>query len=301
MADERPPLASFIQRKDLEPEVSSDAVLKKLRGAKGDKGDKGETGLQGEKGEQGLQGEQGVPGKDGSVGPRGERGFEGLKGDSGESVSLEELEAIILPLIPDPKEIELTPKETIELINKSRGEKIKRSRVEGLDEVESIARSANKNVQNFISLGGNRQTKLQLNGVQVATGADTINFVGGTLVPKGDGTTVSYTPPSSTGGQVNSVVAGSGISVNNTDPANPVVSATGTTVTFFADTVSGTINSSNTVFTVPNTITTALALWLANSIYQPGVDFTVTGAKQITMTVAPDSSLSGQPFWLSHI
>lgn len=310
MADERPPLASFIQRQDLEPEASSEAVLKKLRGPKGEKPSKEDL----------L--ELIIPliplpqkGDNGYTPVKGKDYFDGTSVDISEllpiiknlipepiSPSLEELEAIILPLIPETQEApELAPKELIEKINKAKTAKIKRERVEGFDELEGLAKSANRNVQNFISLGGNRQTKLQLNGVQVATGADTINFVGGTLVPKGDGTTVSYTPPSSTGGQVNSVVAGSGISVNNTDPANPVVSATGTTVTFFADTVSGTINSSNTVFTVPNTITTALALWLANSIYQPGVDFTVTGAKQITMTVAPDSSLSGQPFWLSHI
>lgn len=70
-------------------------------------------------------------------------------------------------------------------------------------------------------------------------------------------------------------------------------------VTFYADTVSGTINGSNTAFTVANTISSALVLYLANSAYQPVVDFTVS-ATNITMAVAPDASLSGQPFWLLH-
>ena len=70
-------------------------------------------------------------------------------------------------------------------------------------------------------------------------------------------------------------------------------------VTFYAETVSGTINSSNVTFTVPTTIASALVLYLANSAYQPGVDFTVSGTT-ITMTTAPDASLSGQPFWLLH-
>lgn len=69
--------------------------------------------------------------------------------------------------------------------------------------------------------------------------------------------------------------------------------------TFYTDTVSGTINGSNVTFTVANTISSALVLYLANSAYQPGVDFTVSDTT-ITMTVAPDASLSGQPFWLLH-
>ncbi len=68
---------------------------------------------------------------------------------------------------------------------------------------------------------------------------------------------------------------------------------------FFADTISGTINGSNVTFTVPNAITTALVLFLAGIPYQPTVDFTTSGTT-ITMTTAPDASLSGQPKWLLH-
>ena len=70
-------------------------------------------------------------------------------------------------------------------------------------------------------------------------------------------------------------------------------------ITFYADTVSGTINGSNTAFTVSNTITSALVLFLAGIPYQPTVDFTTSGTT-ITMTTAPDASLSGQPFFLLH-
>lgn len=68
---------------------------------------------------------------------------------------------------------------------------------------------------------------------------------------------------------------------------------------FYTDTVSGTIDGANKTFTVANTISTALVLQLANSAYQPTVDFTTSGTT-ITMIVAPDASLSGQPFWLVH-
>ncbi len=67
----------------------------------------------------------------------------------------------------------------------------------------------------------------------------------------------------------------------------------------FAETVSGLINSVNKTFTVPTTIVAAQALYLANSVYQPVVDFSVSGTT-ITMTVAPDISLAGQPMWLLH-
>jgi len=67
----------------------------------------------------------------------------------------------------------------------------------------------------------------------------------------------------------------------------------------FAETVSGTIDGVNVTFTVPTTIVKAQALYLANSVYQPMVDFTTSGTT-ITMTVAPDISLAGQPFWLLH-
>lgn len=205
MAELRPPLSSFLQKEqlspiqpeDLEPEVSSDKVIEKLRGRKGDKGDPGKDGeapaidvlealilplipdpVAGKDGRDGKPGPQGEPGES-VLGERGPAGKDGQDGKDG---------------------TEITPKEVVEKINVSRGTKIKRSRVEGLDEVESIARTAQRQVQSFTSLGGNRQTKLQLNGAQVATGADTLNFIGGTLVPVGDGSTVSYTPPSSGGG-----------------------------------------------------------------------------------------------------
>ena len=95
------------------------------------------------------------------------------------------------------------------------------------------------------------------------------------------------------------VSAGANITITRANGLT-TISTPGGAGTLYSDTVSGTIDGVNKVFTVPNTIATALALYLSNSIYQPGVDFNVTGAKQITFTTAPDISLSGQPFWLSH-
>lgn len=91
-----------------------------------------------------------------------------------------------------------------------------------------------------------------------------------------------------------------GATVTNGGGGTANVAIAGGGVTIYNDTVSGTINSSNRVFTVPNTITGAIVLFLANSSYQNTVDYTVTGPKQITYTIAPDSSLTGQPHWFAH-
>lgn len=76
-------------------------------------------------------------------------------------------------------------------------------------------------------------------------------------------------------------------------------SGSSTTQAVYSDTVAGTIDGVNQTFTVSTNINTAFSLYLANSVYQPVVDFTTSGTT-ITMVVAPDSSLSGQPFWLLH-
>lgn len=101
---------------------------------------------------------------------------------------------------------------------------------------------------------------------------------------------------------VNKLIAGSGVTITKNNPGGNetlTISAGGGSVTIYNDTVSGTINGSNTAFTVSHMITSSIALVLANSSYQAGVDYTVSGTT-ITMTVAPDASLAGQPFWFAH-
>lgn len=92
----------------------------------------------------------------------------------------------------------------------------------------------------------------------------------------------------------------SGATVTNggAGTANVAISG-GSSPTFYNDTVSGTIDGSNTTFTVSHTITGAITLFLANSMYQNGVDYTFSGTT-ITYTTAPDASLSGQPHWMAH-
>lgn len=92
----------------------------------------------------------------------------------------------------------------------------------------------------------------------------------------------------------------SGATVTNGGGGVANVASAGGGVTIYNDTVTGTINGVNRVFTVAHTITGAIVLFLANSSYQNTVDYTVTGAAQITYTTAPDISLAGQPHWLAH-
>lgn len=99
---------------------------------------------------------------------------------------------------------------------------------------------------------------------------------------------------------VQGIHVGAGLVIDNSNLQFPKISLVSQSSVFYNDTVSGTVDGSNRIFTVPNTISTAMVLFLSGIPYQLGVDYTVTGAKQITFVAAPDASLSGMPFWLLH-
>lgn len=73
--------------------------------------------------------------------------------------------------------------------------------------------------------------------------------------------------------------------------------STGGTGTVY--TVSGTINSVNRIFTIPVTVTSDFQLTLVNQPQMLNIDYTYVagvGTTTITMTTAPDISLSGLGF-----
>lgn len=76
-------------------------------------------------------------------------------------------------------------------------------------------------------------------------------------------------------------------------------SGTPSSTSFYTDALTGTMNGSNTAFTVANTITTPLVLFIAGIPYKPTTDFT-TATTNVTMIVAPDATLNGQPSFLLH-
>lgn len=241
---ERPSLSSFmknqvsaIQKEDL---VSDDMVIKHLRGPKGDAGEVGKPGKDAEPPTvEELEALilplipepiPGVDGKDGKT-PNKTELLSLIKplipspipGERGQTPTTQELEALITPLIPKLEKEELSPKELIEKINKARGSKIKRDKVEGLDEVEGIARTAQRQVQNFISLGGNRQTKVKVNGV-VYTGVDTLTFTSGvTATPVGDGTELQLAVTGGSGGSGYQAPLTGGLTGTNTWSTAPNV------------------------------------------------------------------------------
>lgn len=293
--DEKPPLSSFvkspIQKEDLQPvdKPEGEIEVRYLRGKKGDTGTPGKNAVAPSKEELERIIKPLIPLVEDGKTPTEEELVSLIKplipivknGADGKTPSKGDLLELISPLIPiikTPKDgidgkdgSPDTPKQVIEKINKSKGDKIKRSRVEGLDEVESIARTAQHQVQNFTSLGGSRQTAIKVSGTLLGTGINTINFVGATGTKIGDGSEVNVTTSGSGTGQVNSVVAGTGISVDSTDPANPIVSATGsgsgitrTISTVSTTTAAASAASTDYVYLCSGTFTITLPTTVAN-------------------------------------
>jgi hypothetical protein len=215
---ERPPLESFFKNPpQTEEEKEIEVEYKFLRGKKGERGEKGDKGKDAESEEVAEMVIIPVSEilKDDEDFKKSVRGLDGINGKDGKDGTSPELDIAeiterVLNILPSqtPKVLKGedgkngspdTPKEIIEKINKSRGEKIKRSRIEGLDDVENKAASTEKRLQNYISLGGNRQTRVSSNGTLISSAAETINFIGPTVaVPVGNnGTTVNVTTTSS--------------------------------------------------------------------------------------------------------
>ena len=246
---ERPPLQSFfegtespIQKDDIE--TPDEDVIKAVRGKKGDKGDRGEVGQRGPRGYVGVAGIDGKDGKDGKEGARGEKGEKGDQGDRG--FPGEEGQAGRDGI--DGKDGKIvspeTPKSIVEKINKGRS-KISRSKVEGLEDVENVAKSTEKRLQNYISIGGARQTRVASSGTVIATGADTINFIGATVA----------TPAGNNGSTVDVTITGSG---------------------FQGSTEASTTTPNGSQQTFAFTHTPTMIFW-NGSFQMPNVDYTITG------------------------
>lgn len=279
---ERPPLESFlkksfIQKEDLE-DLSPKEVQIFYKYFKGRKGDKGEAGNTLSKEELASLVKPVLAGLDIPTNRSILSQIKSLLPEvkDGITPTEKELQAIIKPLIPIVRDGSPdTGKEIIEKVNKNKGNKIKASKIEGFDEVEGTARSALKNIQNFISLGGTRSTIIKASGTIVGTNITTLNFSGATATKVGDGSEVNIATSGS--GQVNSIVAGAGISVNSTDPANPIVTNTGTAPSFVDNEV---VSGSGTSFTLANTPIAGSVHVHGNGqrLTGGGVDFTISGA-----------------------
>lgn len=110
--------------------------------------------------------------------------------------------------------------------------------------------------------------------INLGTGTlDTTTFL------RGDGTFA--VPPGGGGGQVDSIGAGDNITVDDTDPENPIVNATNFTPTYYQETLTG----SDTTWTLAHTPISpqAVLLFLNGAWRMYGEDFTISG---VTVTTA---------------
>lgn len=179
--------------------------IKDLTGAPGKDGKPGVPGMQGAQGNPGIAGEKGADGRNGLIGPTGGTGPAGPRGLQGEK-GVNGIDGKDGAPGKDGREIQLNTSDT-HIQWRYSGEKIWR---------DLIALSKLRGPQ------GDTGPK----GEQGETGKRGIQGWGGPAGTKGDtGDTGAQGPPGPAGsGSVDSVVAGTKIDVDNTDPANPIVS-----------------------------------------------------------------------------
>lgn len=302
--DGRPPLESFFKKKspiqieDIDDD--SEMEIKFLRGKRGPKGEDGKDAILPSKEEITAllkpfipEPIPGINGKDGHT-PTTKELLPLISNlipqvKDGKTPSEEELLELIAPLIPEPlpaptaEPEEISGRAVIDKINKSTTkEKIKRSKVEGFDEIENTVRNNSRQVQSILSLGGSRSTAIKVSGTLLGRGIETLNFVGATGTKIGDGSEVNITTSGGGTGTVNTIVAGTGISVDSTDPANPIVTST---VAAFA-------GSQEKSTTVPNGVLTTFAFthtprvifW--NGAFQTLTDDYTVSSNNITFTAS---------------
>lgn len=229
---------------DIEEKI--DLAVKGDRGDDGDDGKDGVDGRDGSDGRDGRDGKDGLKGRDGKDGVNGRDGVNGVNGKDGS---------------PD------TPEEVVEKVNLS-STKIRRNKVEGLDEME---KNIDDKLQRFRggTIFGGRGVHLYTDSIKRGL-ANTLNIKAGT------GVTITYdhangqnnvTFSATGGGVVDSVNGQTGVVVLDAadvgaDPAGSAATAesnanaytdtqiAGITGGYTVETPSGTVDGSNTTFTV---------------------------------------------------
>lgn len=204
---DKKPLESYWMKKPEEEIGEADDIIKFLRGPKGDKGDKGEDSkaeevaefivipvvdelkkdedfiekIRGEKGES-IKGEDGKDAEEVDIVEIAERVAELLPQ---QEIDVKKLEKSILAKIPKIVEKEeASADDLIEKLHTSK-KKIKKTLVEGIDDMENMVRNSSRQMQNFIQMGGATQLRVKNNGTPLGA-IETINFINPTLtVPQG--------------------------------------------------------------------------------------------------------------------
>lgn len=279
MENTKPPLESFfkikspIQKEDLDPK-EIEVEYKFLRGKRGERGDMGAkpiAGIDYPLPKDGKDGIDGINGKD------GKNGKDGREGKDAKTIEIPEIAERVIRLLPKSEIISGkdgingkdgspdSPKEIIEKINKARGEKIKKNKIEGFDDIESYARSANDKIQKYLLMGGSTLMKLQSNGTPLGD-FSTLNFVNGTVT--------------NTKGTANFTSLGGGGGFTTLAPTETPDGIT-TVFTFSTATAQPTFIVSDNAM-MQATTKSGVVNWTWNA-----------GAKQATMTLPPNEDIIG--------
>jgi len=177
--------------------------LKGDRGDKGDKGDKGDVGADGVDGKDGIDGVDGVDGKDGADGRSGLDGVDGINGKPG--------------------------KDGIDGKDGEKGERGERG-LPGIDGIDGLSVKGEDGTSvKDVKISSEQELLIKLdNGVTINAGKLPKGEAGKDGRRGGGGTTKVYVDAAiatATDNLVHTIVAGTNISVDSTDPAYPIVSA----------------------------------------------------------------------------
>lgn len=226
------------------------------------KGEKGDVGEKGDKGDKGDNGRDGVDGKDGRDGRDGRDGLDGKDAD----VDIEEISTMVLADVMSqlPEATEITPEET-------------RDKLELLKDDERLDAKAIKNIKNYDDEIATLQNRTQLL-VQLTSGSSSGGSgTGGGHVIQDEGSSLTQRT------KLNFVGAGVTVTDDAGNDATKVTITGGGAGTTTVETPTGTVNSTNTAFTVTNE-----PLWVVSDgiTYFDGAGYTYA-ALSITMDIPP--------------
>ncbi len=227
------------------------------------KGEKGDVGEKGDKGDKGDTGRDGVDGKDGRDGRDGRDGLDGKDAD----VDIEEISTMVLADVMSqlPEAIEITPEEIID-------------KLESREDDDRLDAKAIKGIKNYDDEIATLQNRTQLL-VQLTSGSSS----GGSGTGGGGHTIQDEGSSLTQRTKLNFVGAGVTVTDDAGNDATKVTISGGGAGTTTVETPTGTVNSTNTAFTVTNE-----PLWVVSDgiTYFDGAGYTYA-ALSITMDIPP--------------
>lgn len=242
-------------------------IFSRVEMLKGEKGDRGEDGkdstVPGPQGPQGPAGKDGKPGRDGKDGKDGKQGLPGKPGKDGRDGKDGKDGKSLTPFEIAEIKREATPIKGVDYYTKKDKKEIVKE-LKGTVEVKPVSLSL---FQRETTMGSIADVDLSnpTNGQALKYNSTTGKWENGTV--------------SGGSGSLDSVVAGNNIDVDNTDPANPVISVETLTLADISD-VTASVTEINYVDGVTSAIQTQLNTKAADAdvVHDTG-DETIAGVK----------------------